>query len=205
MALAAWVPCAPPKPKNSEPSVSVASLRCTPPKNLPTTTRWSSCHGPADTGYRGLSLPMNQCSRHLQRALEDGRIDGETCARVTDIAKQIYYEDRIWPRSWLAARLGLDSDRLALIERILAENYVDLKRSDAELMLRTIRDLRNPLPGAQPSFSFNRTWLFNVLYNVDRRVRHDDTEVPLDSIAKVAALHQPDFWRPTLTPPTANW
>jgi hypothetical protein len=73
----------------------------------------------------------------------------------------------------------------------VATNYVDLKRDDAIELLQTIR---NDIGSQQPAgFDFARTAQFDTLYNRGRVVSHGGVELPLESIATYAALHDPTF------------
>jgi hypothetical protein len=82
---------------------------------------------------------------------------------------------------------------LRRVERYVATSAVDIKRRDAIALLEYIRDLPRPLPPFRATFAFERSALFEALYERDRAVRHDGVDVPLAAIANYAALHLPGF------------
>ncbi len=79
------------------------------------------------------------------------------------------------------AAAGVPAATLEAVRDFAQRHYVDLKRQDALELLRAIRDLPLPAPAERPTFEFQRTALFEGLYNRDRKVRHDDFDVPLVS------------------------
>jgi hypothetical protein len=81
------------------------------------------------------------------------------------------------------------------VERALTVDHVDVKRADAREMLTLMREVQDgsvPMP-PRVQFDFSRSSVFEALYNLDRRVKVGDTQVPLQSIREHAALHCPDF------------
>jgi hypothetical protein len=151
-------------------------------------------HGLGDAGYRNLSEPMVNLRATFQRARDEGLIDTATCARLVAIAKAMFFPERTFPRIFQEAALGgIPAATLDAVRDFAKRNYVDLKRQDALELLRTIRDTPFAAPGDARAFEFQRTALFEGLYNRDRRVRHDECDVPLVCIANWAALHMPDF------------
>lgn len=149
-------------------------------------------HGLDDSGYRAFSLPMVNIRATLKRAHAAGALDGEMHARLIRLAKALYFPERTWTRILRdAAMEGVGEARCSELRVYLTENYHDIKREDAVHLLETIRDLRD-VPRPEP-FEFNRSHLFDTLYNRDRRVRHQETDVPLAAIANYAALHHPQY------------
>jgi hypothetical protein len=74
------------------------------------------------------------------------------------------------------------------------DNYVDLKRNDAELLLRHLRDL--PETGAPRDLGpLVRSHFFEGLYECERYVEHRGESVSLETLSHHAALHLPDFER----------
>lgn len=144
--------------------------------------------GPED-GFMPLSEPMVNLRASLKAARDAGVIDAALHDRLVAAAKRVYFPERTRDRIWVEA--GLTDDETARLESFLATGYVDLKRRDAEGLLRHLRGL-TALPPI-PQFPFNRTHFFEVLYERDRRVVHGDHEVPLSGIANHAALHRSDF------------
>ena len=79
------------------------------------------------------------------------------------------------------------------LETLFTNHYVDAKKNDAVLLLQAIRDLPDPASHVPLPENFERTTLFETLYQRDRAVSHGGTEVRLSAIARYAALHYPGF------------
>lgn len=151
-------------------------------------------HGLGDAGYRKFSEPMVNVRATFQKARDEGVIDAAVCERLVAIAKSLFFAERTFLRILSdAAAAGIDDGDIERIGRFVQTDYVDLKREDALELLRTIRQLPTPLEKKPPEFEFQRSALFEALYNRDRRVRRDGFDVPLASIANWAALHRADF------------
>jgi len=151
-------------------------------------------HGRDEGGYRAFSLPLVNMRFTFDAAVEAGVADRALVDGVLAAAKRLYFPERTWTRIFRdAAGDGLDAERLAALRAWAEAHYVDAKRQDAVLLLETIRDLPTPVPAPAADFEFQRTHLFEALYQRDRRVLHGGTEVPLAAIANHAALHHPEF------------
>jgi len=151
-------------------------------------------HGPEDTEYRRLSEPMVNVRATFHRAKNEGIINKNLCEQLTAIAKSIYFPERTFSAIFRkAATAGILPDILEEMAHFAKENYVDIKRQDAILLLETLRDLPESLPQSQPNFSLVRNQFFSNLYHRDRTVLRNNTTVPLGDIAGYAALHLPDF------------
>jgi hypothetical protein len=153
-------------------------------------------HAAADADYRNLSSPMVNLRATFQKARAEGVIEADVCERLTGIGKALFFPERTAARIFQEAEAaGVPREALDTMKAYLKESYVDLKRQDALELLRTIHALAGatPAPVPVPAFAFNRSHLFETLYSRDRRVLHDDFEVPLSAIANWAALHRPDF------------
>jgi hypothetical protein len=151
-------------------------------------------HGEADSGFRPASEPMVNLRKTFERARDEGILDEELCRRWIAVAKAIYFPDRTMAA--VLQRAAAEGIPRAVVERatrFMTTSYVDVKRQDAVLMLRTMRDLPDPLPPFTPSFDFARTSFFDALYQRDRTVRHQGVDVPLHSIADYAVLHMPEL------------
>jgi hypothetical protein len=153
-------------------------------------------HGRGHDGYRKGSEPMVNLRATFELARDEGTIDAATCDRLIALAKALYFPDRNFPRIFRdAAAAGIPAATLDVVRDFVARRYVDLKRDDALELLRTLRDLPEHVGSAPavagPRFEFQRTALFDGLYDRDRKVRHDDFDVPLVSIASWTALHHP--------------
>lgn len=150
-------------------------------------------HGPEETGYLGLSLPMVNVRATLEHVHAQGLIDAVVRDRLLRVAKAMYFPDRTWSLIFREAESDLLGKVPEAIRQAVEANYVDVKRDDAINLLRHVRDLEDPVPPPQATFDFNRSHLFETLYNRDRRVRHNGFEVPLAAIGSYAALHHPDY------------
>lgn len=144
--------------------------------------------GPED-GYFPLSEPLVNLRASLAAARDAGAIDRGLHDRVIAAAKRLFFPERTRERIWAEAKLT--AEETERLEGFLATGAVDVKRRDAEALLRhlcALTQLPTPVP-----FPFVRSYFFEVLYDRDRRVRRDGHEVPLAGIAAYAALHRPDF------------
>jgi hypothetical protein len=151
-------------------------------------------HGLEDMEYRPLSEPMVNVRATFQRAKDEGIINEKLYEELSAIAKSIYFPERTFPGIFRkAATAGIAPDKLEEMVQFVQENYVDLKRQDAILLLETLRDLPESLPQEKPNVSLVRNQFFETLYHRDRTVLRNDTTVPLGDIAGYAALHLPDF------------
>ena len=151
-------------------------------------------HAHREDGYTKLSEPMVNVRATFQKAHEEGVVDAQTLSTLIACAKDLYFPDRTFPAILQrAAAAGVAAPDLAHLKTFVARSYVDLKRRDAIEMLETIRDLPAALPNPKPEFALCRSYLFQTLYDRDRRVRHDDTELALASIANHAALNLETF------------
>lgn len=151
-------------------------------------------HSDADDDYRPLSEPMVNVRATFRRAADEGVIDDATCRRLTDLAKAIYFPERTFRSIFRkAAEAEVAESVLAPLRAFVETSYVDLKRQDALALLRTVRNLPDPLPPAEQPFTMTRSHLFDAQYDRDRTVQHRGVDVPLSSIGDFAALHAPDF------------
>lgn len=149
-------------------------------------------HGPADSGYRKISEPMVNLRKTFEAALRDKIINTATHDRLVAIAKELFFPDRGFGLIFkIAGERGVSPEAIDRMRSFVREGYVDVKKNDAVELLKTIRDLPEK-PAAKP-FVMTRSHLFDTLYNRDRMVYHEETEVPLASIATHASLHLPDF------------
>lgn len=148
-------------------------------------------HAGAEDGYFPLSEPLVNLRASLAAALEAGVIDGALRGRVVDAAKRLFFPERTRDRIW--AEAGLSAEEAGRLDAFLATGAVDVKRQDAETLLRHLAGLTpDRLPPRIP-FAFNRSHFFDVLYDRDRRVEKGGHTVPLSAIASHAALHRADF------------
>ncbi len=154
-------------------------------------------HGPASDGYRKVSEPMVNIRATLAAAERAGVIAPSQHSQLIAIAKAMHFPERTFSAILKRAAIeGFPETAAQILARFVAGNYVDVKKQDAIELLTTIRDLQ---PDTRPSspknkaFQFNRSGLFETLYNRDRSVEHENINVPLESVANYAALHHPAF------------
>lgn len=151
-------------------------------------------HADAEEGYRTLSAPMVNLRSTFARGREMGICDKATCDAVLALAKAIYYPERTIPRIIEAALdSGVPADVAASLRRLLENDYVDIKRHDAIILLQTIRDLPPELPPFAANFRLERPRYFNALYERERSVERSNVRMSLHAIADYAALHMADF------------
>lgn len=154
-------------------------------------------HGPAADGYRKASEPMVNIRATLAAAEEAGVVNPSQHLQLIAIAKAMHFPERTFAAMLANATLqGFSPGAADSLKRFVAANYVDVKKQDAIELLTTIRDLPTDTQsslGRKKSFQFNRSGLFETLYNRDRCVEHENISVPLESIAHHVALHDPAF------------
>ena len=152
-------------------------------------------HANEEAGFVPLSEPLVNIRATLERAVLRNVVTPEAANLVVEVTGSIFYPDRTIPRILQECqREGLQGGSLKKVERALRHEYVDQKRLDAEALLRRLATNREDAwPKAQGAFEFSRPYVFEALYNLDRRVRHAEREVPLQCIAEHVALHAPDY------------
>lgn len=113
-------------------------------------------HGPAETGYANLSLPMANLRFTVAAAARDGVLDASEAALVIDAAKAIYHAERTWRA--VDGASGLSPDAAARFRAWRTEGAVDQKRRDTLAMVEAIRDFAatDPAPFS-PGFAYERT------------------------------------------------
>jgi hypothetical protein len=151
-------------------------------------------HGDAASGYQKASEPLVNIRATLDRAVTESGLDPVLRGQVIEATSSLFFPDRTLPAILQRCRdMGLAPRAVAEVERILKTEYVDVKREDArELLLRIREDLEHESLVGE-AFVFSRPYVFETLYNHDRRVVHGGREVPLQFIAEHLALHSPDF------------
>jgi len=97
-------------------------------------------HGPAELGYPAASEAMVNIRLTLASAQRDGVIGGATAAALCAIAKGTFFPDRSYAALLAASRQrGLPEAELQAFEQWLGHGAIDQKRSDALMLLRTMR------------------------------------------------------------------
>ena len=106
-------------------------------------------HGPAETGFVGLSEPMVNMRATLRQAVLDVVIDESFSQSLAALAKDIFYQKRTWEMLRASAQArGLADGRLDALFKWLPGGRVDVKRLDAIEMLEEINTF-----GAARSFT----------------------------------------------------
>lgn len=153
-------------------------------------------HGPKESGYYGISEPMVNIRMTFQKAREDDVIDKLTGEKLIDIAESLFFYDRKFPIIFeKALESGIEPEIIEKMKVQAADHYVDIKARDAVELLQTLSQLPEELPPPGKKFQFTRNHLFNSLYFRDRKAKHKDVYISLDSIANYVAVHMPDFNR----------
>jgi len=98
-------------------------------------------HGPAEVDYAPLCEPMINIRATLERAREDGVISAAAQRTISEVAKQLFYPLREWPRVLEQAATTVAAEELGGLRRWLNGGRVDRKREDAVAMLAELRDL----------------------------------------------------------------
>jgi len=153
-------------------------------------------HGDEASGFAQITLPLVNVRASAAQAVDAGGISASLAARIVNIARSIYYAERVVSAVIARGRdEGFNEDELAATERVLTTDYIDLKGADARQLLKEVRQIVDgniPLPSAV-HFDFARSSVFEALYNVDRQVFHGGSQVSLQSIMEYAALHCDDY------------
>lgn len=90
-------------------------------------------HGPADRGWRPLSVPLVEVRATLHRALRARAIGRDDIAALLESARRLHYVDRTWPG--IIAGAGLTRAAAGACAAWCASCAVPLKRIDARACL----------------------------------------------------------------------
>jgi hypothetical protein len=119
-------------------------------------------HGPAETGYRSLSVAMVNIRYTLSAAIRAKIISSGTRATLERIGKSLFYPDRTYPRILKdAAEEGAPASELRAFREWLPRGEINQKRTDALAMLRAMRQrlAGNPEPKRVIySFEYTDMW-----------------------------------------------
>lgn len=97
-------------------------------------------HAPEELGYRPLSDAMVDIRATLASAARLAVIKSSDCARLTAIAKALFYKERSYAAMLAAARAaGVPEPALAAIVAWLPAGRIEQKRLDAEAVLDAVR------------------------------------------------------------------
>lgn len=119
-------------------------------------------HGPAESGYRSLSVAMVNIRFTLSAALKARVISPGTRATLERIGKRLFYPDRTYARILRgAAEEGVREGELRAFREWLPRGEVNQKRTDALAMLRVMRGRLAADPEPKRviySFEYTETW-----------------------------------------------
>jgi hypothetical protein len=97
-------------------------------------------HGPAELGYPAVSEAMVNIRATLAAAARAGVVAPEAAARLTAIAKGLFYKERSYDRVLAAgAAAGLPHGAFGALAGWLPQGRIDLKRQDAAALVSAIR------------------------------------------------------------------
>ncbi len=125
-------------------------------------------HGPAELGYPSVTEALVNVRANLSRAHAAGVLSIAARRLVLQSAQSIYYKDRTWERILAeAVQGGMAAEEAAALKTWLKANSFDLKRRDAGLLIRLVKDrarrFDEPL---QVSYQFEDTTFWRDL--IDR-------------------------------------
>ena len=122
-------------------------------------------HAPAEAGYRPANEALVSIRAAASRARRNGVLTAEDEDLLTRAAKALAFGERTYPAVTQAAvGLGLPAAAAEAFLTYLAAHPCDLKREDAQALLRTIACSRTALPGSpaaqpMPMTSFLLRWI----------------------------------------------
>jgi hypothetical protein len=133
-------------------------------------------HGPAEVGFVSLSEAMVNIRATLRSATVAGIVTVAEAKTLCRVAKALFYKDRTWERIVASAKdVGMSRSLLDDLIAWVPANSVDVKRQDAEELVRTMLEW---IPNSKRSQS--RPVLSHTVY-WDLLCRHINIEV-LNSI-----------------------
>ncbi len=150
-------------------------------------------HSPADLGYQKLSEPLVNIRATLRAAEYAGILTTADRESIIALVKSIYFPERTLPRIFTeltATELGA---KVPVLQSFFETNYVDAKKEDARELLQLIHDLPACLSRPVMPQPFERSPLFESLYQRDRVVEQGGSQVRLSAVSRYAALHYPGF------------
>src|SRR5262249_53248219 len=123
-------------------------------------------HGDEASGYLSLSLPLVNIRASIGLAVSRNQMSNAEAAQLIEIARAIYYPDRRVETILQRCReAGLPASQVGTARRVLTEEYVDLKKTDARDMLIAIGRLLDGIdsPPRSVPFTFARSTVFETL------------------------------------------
>jgi hypothetical protein len=127
-------------------------------------------HADAAAGYRGASTALVDIRATLAAAREQAVLSEQLASELLAIAKRMHYVDRSYRRVLLEGRAhGIDLLAIERFERWLPSGEVQLKRSDAQALLRHMREQAELAPEPkQVAFAFEHTDAFERFVQAER-------------------------------------
>jgi hypothetical protein len=92
-----------------------------------------------------LSEPLVNIRYNLERAEEQGIITNEVKEKIVDIARSLYYPERVYERILSDAEGVMDQKMLEQLNTFLREEKSDLKREDAIAALKRIKEIEEAM------------------------------------------------------------
>ena len=153
-------------------------------------------HGLAEQEFVPISEPLVNVRASLYAARERASLSAAECDVVISAGRSLYFADRtIGAIIDRARQLGLDSDGAARVEEVLTNAYVDVKADDARALLRRMAfDAKEGVKPKAPDWNFADPYVFQTMYDNDRRVRIGNLEVSLREIVSHISVHSLDYF-----------
>lgn len=115
-------------------------------------------HAPAELNYIPTTDAMVNIRFTLDKAVRQRILRADIAKSLAGLAKGRFFKERSFDVMISdGIECGLDRERLILFKKWLFSNAVDVKRSDARLLLRTLAIIRPPA-GKAPKFIGSRHW-----------------------------------------------
>jgi hypothetical protein len=148
-------------------------------------------HGLPENNYAAFSEPLVNIRPTLCLAEETGVISAATARGLILIATSLFYPKRTYKTILtLGAERGLAGKELQVLAEWLPANQINQKHNDAVEMLRAMRhNLDSELPLPAPSFTFERTTLWDELTRTAGTLDLRDIRVP-DTLPLSALLEE---------------
>lgn len=137
-------------------------------------------HGPAELGFPALTEAMVNVRATLDAASQANVLPTHDRVALTRAAKSIFYKHRTW--DVIADRAVFDGASLATLEKFAKwrrENYVDVKRHDAQLLIETLQNDTSRRSDQKIALTMSRTtyWIAHEKRHASRprgRLRNQD-------------------------------
>ncbi|MEM1288711.1 MAG: TfuA-like protein [Pseudomonadota bacterium] len=142
-------------------------------------------HAPGEAAYTPLTVPMVNVRATLTKAASEGVVSPAAAERIISSAKRIFYKNRSWEAIWASfsasrgspgASPGTADGDVDTLARWVADNELDQKRVDAELLCQTILGLAHAEPfAADFEFEVTEFW-WRATRDWDRRAKAADPQ-----------------------------